>query len=404
MLCRQHIGNAFKYYWLTQARKKIREDGTKAALGVKGIYVVEPKDIFTPAYPKEEEVSFLPRLEDTLAPPPPEKRDTPCHVFTHYFSPIMGLCQAQLITNTLVRHALPHTITNHAAGVSNNPEVDERVKEAILHAHLLDSYQTLLPRMIDVHNNPGWSFPREYGIPVNRKNKTLNYQLLLLLDQVEGCGLERQLVEDASTQVMLPHGNRLMQMKHDAAYLVSSPRPLAPMASYEEVQEASQSEEMPDLHPMSPFSNCFAKDTYSLDECYAVDSPRLHPHTIFIHHNQPKMPHTQDSFMGMSLVYAFSHAAAYAKLVKKNSLGDLEEPITVQIVHNNIHHYHLGIFQLNTLNLTPSSSSETPRRNLFWTQGWDTLFDSCTFKAGRPVLEGYNPQVFGLLRALHAQG
>ena len=39
-------------------------------------------------------------------------------------------------------------------------------------------------------------------------SKTFNYQLLLLLDQVEGCGLERQLVEDSSLQVMLHHGGK----------------------------------------------------------------------------------------------------------------------------------------------------------------------------------------------------
>ena len=49
----QNLGNKFKFYWLTQARKKIREDGMKAALTMKGIKIVEPKDVLTPVLPKE---------------------------------------------------------------------------------------------------------------------------------------------------------------------------------------------------------------------------------------------------------------------------------------------------------------------------------------------------------------
>ena len=61
-----------------------------------------------------------------------------------------------------------------------------------------------------------------------------------------------------------------MQMKHDAGYLVSSPNPLPPVASPEEVREASESKEMPELYPMSPFINCWTSDTYQLEENYGV--------------------------------------------------------------------------------------------------------------------------------------
>lgn len=405
-----NLGNQFKFYWLTQARRKIREDGTRAALEAKGIHAVNPKEFLTPAYPKRVlEAPIPPKLEETFATPPPVIRDTPCHVFTHRFSPIGGLAQAQLITNSLTRTTLPQTIADHAATVDGDgdaSDINERVKEAILHAHLLDTFQERLPRIHDAINNPGWVFPIEYGIPLCRKHKTLTYQLLLLLDQVESCGLERQLVEDTSTAVMLNHGDRLMQLMHDAAYLVSSPRPLPPMASPEEVRAASESEGMPDLYPMSPFINCRARTSYSEEERYGVTSSQLHPHTIFIHHNQPYMPHQEDTFTGMSLLYAFSHAAAYAKLVRKDPIGDLDEPITVQVVHINRQRYHFGVFQLNTLNLNPATSDAAPTttRNLFWTQPWETLFDTCKFKVGKPVLEGYNPKVFSLLRGLHVQG
>lgn len=92
-------------------------------------------------------------------------------------------------------------------------------------------------------------------------------------------------------------------------------------------------------------------------------------------------------------------------LPSQDPIGDLDEPVTVQVVHLNRQRYHFGVFQLNTLNLNPSTSDGAPTtRNLFWTQPWEMLFDSCKFKVGKPVLEGYNPKVFSLLRGLHVQG
>lgn len=73
--------------------------------------------------------------------------------------------------------------------------------------------------------------------------------------------------------------------------------------------------------------------------------------------------------------------------------------MVVQVVHCNRQQYQVGVLQLNTLDLT-----RPDRRNIFWTQPWQQLFSSCTFKAALPVLDGYNPEVFSLLKGLHMQG
>ena len=50
VLRHQHIGNQFYFAWLTQARKKLRQDGVRAALEDRGIQVVDAKDLITPAF------------------------------------------------------------------------------------------------------------------------------------------------------------------------------------------------------------------------------------------------------------------------------------------------------------------------------------------------------------------
>lgn len=70
-------------------------------------------------------VDLPPRPSPDL--PVEEKREIPCHIFTKRFSPVMGMSQIQLLTNTLVRSTLPEPVLDKAT--ENTSEEDERVKE-----------------------------------------------------------------------------------------------------------------------------------------------------------------------------------------------------------------------------------------------------------------------------------
>ncbi|XP_063602178.1 large ribosomal subunit protein mL37-like isoform X2 [Penaeus indicus] len=392
--CAQNIGAQFRALWLIQGRRRVVDTGAEAILASKGIKAVDPKEIFSPAYHKEREVIDFPPLPGQQAMEPVEPNKQPCFVFNNSFSPVAVVPQVQLLTNSLVQTSLPDSILGNA--VDNTAEEDERVKEAILHAHLLDSHQEKLPKVLDVINNPGWRFKREYGIPLKRKNKSLTYQLLLLLDQIFPEGASRHLVEDTLTQVTLSHSDRLMQLKLRAAFILSSPKPLSAIVSPSEVRSLD-GQPLPDIYPLSPFVNCRVWKNYSLNDAYGVGSSRVHPHTIFIHHNEPRMRGKEEHFHALSLLHGFAHAASYAKHFGKTSDEDLiAQPVVVQVVHTNGCQYHISAFQLNTLNLTG------PTKNIFWTQPWETLFSSCTYHATKPTLEGYNPRVFSLLKGVYA--
>ncbi|KAK8751633.1 hypothetical protein OTU49_009493 [Cherax quadricarinatus] len=390
---RLNIGAQFRALWLLKSRRRISDTGAEAILTARGVPVVDPREILSPAYPRIIEVVDPPPQPSVLQDWKTEVKDTPCHVFNKRFSPLIGMPQVQCLTNSVVQSSLPKSVLDCATKITE--EEDKKVKEAIFHAHLLDSFQAKLPKVINM-DRPGWNERREYGIPFGRKHKTLTYQLLLLLDQQVPGALERQLVEDTLTQVTLKHSDSLMQINHEAAFIVSSLTPLPQLADNAEIKSL-QEETLPDIYPLSPLVNCRAFNTYCLKDSYGVASNNLYPHTIFIHQNQSRMKLSEDQFAGISLLHAFSHAAAYAKATGSIVGSNLEKPVVLQVVHMHRQYFHMGVFQLNTLNLTGTT------KNIFWTQPWEPLFSKCCFQAAQPVLEGYNPRVFELLKGLHAQ-
>lgn len=389
--CAQHIGRQFKFRWLLQGRRKVPDTGAEAILAAKGIEVFDPKEILSPPFQRNH-LELPPVVTDDEEIK--QEKSTPCYVFHNRYSPPAGVAQAQHLSNCIVRSTLPESMLSHVT--DNSVEEDDKVKEAILHAHLLDSHQEKLPRILDVINKPGWSDPLQYAMPVRRRNKNLTYQLILLLDQLFPEAASRHMVENTKLQVMLQHSGKLMQMQHEAACILSSSVPLSPPMGKAEVSTID-GEPLPDIYPFSPFLYCKKHYDYSEEDYFSVVRNDLYPHTIFIHLNMPLMRHTEDNFCGITILKAFSHAAAYAKQWCKIEDGNLEKPLALQIVHTNGVKYHIGVFQLNTLNLNGIT------KNIFWSHPWEILYESCNFKGAKPNLEGYNPKVFSLLKALHLQ-
>jgi len=390
-----NIGAAFRWKWMIQGRKRLADTGAESILAAKGIHVVNPEDVFTQAYPQHAVPEHLLRQksnEEALANVP---KQTPCYVFHKRFSPIAGLSQVQHITNSVVRKELPDSIL----GVMNNnsTEEDEYVKESIVHAYLLDSHQEKLTRVIDVINRPGWSLPREYGIPLWRKHRTLTYQLQLILDKINSQPTGRYFLENGKSQMSFNHSEELCHMIHEAAFILVANKSLNPILSNDKIQE-TEVEVLPDIYPLSPLINCHPQTKYELKESSSVPNSNFYPHTVHVHHNQPIVRMKDDEFYARSLIHSFSHAAAYAKKFVKQTDGVLEKPVVLQCVHNTKQRYHFSVFQLNTLDVT------SPIKNVFWTQPYLNLFNECGFKGGMPLLEGYNPQVFSMLKAFHMQG
>merc|ERR1712142_753958 len=230
-----------------------------------------------------------------------------------------------------------------------------------------------------------------------RKNRTLTYQLQLMLDKNNSKAIGRYFLENGKSQMTFNHSGEICHMIHEAAFILVSNKSLNPILNKDELNETAI-EGLPDIYPLSPLINCHPQTKYELKESSCVPNGNLYPHTVHVHHNQPIVRMKDDEFYARSLIHSFSHAAAYAKNFLKQTDGLLEKPVVLQLVHNTKEKYHFSVFQLNTLDPT------SPIKNVFWTQPCLNLFNECSFKGGMPQLEGYNPQVFSMLKAFHSQG
>jgi large subunit ribosomal protein L37 len=79
---------------------------------------------------------------------------------------------------------------------------------------------------------------------------------------------------------------------------------------------------------------------------------------------------------------------------------DLPEPITIQCIQTDGRLFHFAVFQLNTLNLNGIDG----KKNIFWMMPRFPLFSSCMYVKGKPLLEGYNPEVFSRFLAFFSNG
>lgn len=59
--------------------------------------------------------------------------------------------------------------------------------------------------------------------------------------------------------------------------------------------------------------------------------------------------------------------------------------------------YHFGVLELNTLNVDGNEGI----KNVWYTKNDMKLYDSSRYFSGTPVLENYNPQVYGYINAFY---
>lgn len=101
-----------------------------------------------------------------------------CHLFGDSNVLVDGVKQAQVLTKSLVVRDLPAKVKEIAASTECSPGTDLYMKNAILSAHLFDAYQNKLPIRKDL-SRPAWNFPRDYGIPADRKLYVLDFSILI---------------------------------------------------------------------------------------------------------------------------------------------------------------------------------------------------------------------------------
>ncbi|EFA07281.1 large ribosomal subunit protein mL37 [Tribolium castaneum] len=399
-LCKQHIGWHLKKLWANQSIKKIEDSQAEKRLLEKGIPVVRAEDVLQESYREQHKFE---KVEVVGFKPPPIAFDN-THpnwhdrvLLTYKDNNVLleGLKQAKILTNTVeLTEGLPKS-----RAIESNKEIERRVKEIILSSHVFDAEQQKLPKLKDPER-PAWNFPRVYGITQPRVIKLLLSNLLQLIENTSDLELvkNRFVIDDAHFSYSFEKYGKLMQFELKGDTLLTSKSPLSPVTD-----QPTKELELPDIFPIEPTITLNEENVYTVRQIYPINIQfaKSHPHTIFIPHVETDVknifeePVTDEQIFGRSLLKTFTVAASYAK-EKFGDVKILPKPVTVQCVHTNGHLFHFGVFQLNTLDLEDSGV-----KNVWYQTNRIPLFESCGYKVGKPVLEGYNREVMHILTSFY---
>lgn len=411
VLCKQHIERMFKKHWRLQKARVPHLTEAESEMEARGIPVYEPDDII------EERREFMKLEVKPLAPRPiprdhthPLYHERICHMYRDHNVLLKGLDQAKVLTKTVeIKTGLPVEIENLVESQQLQDQ-DTLVQRYILKSHVFDAMQVKLPKIHDPQR-PAWNFPRVYGITDKRRNDLLSSKLLQLCEFACESSADavsrRALVQDETVFVPLEKDGDLIQLELTVNFLLNSATPLPIYANADEVQ-GTQDIPLPDLYPIKHTVTLERENIYQTKNIFPVlqGSRFPHIHTAVIHYNETEVkniyetPVTEEQILGRTLLKSFAIAAAHAQQRFGVNVKDLPEPITIQCVQTDGRLFHFAVFQLNTLDLNGIDG----KKNIFWMLPRIPLFSSCMYVKGKPLLEGYNSEVFSRFLAFCSNG
>ncbi|KYM78433.1 39S ribosomal protein L37, mitochondrial [Atta colombica] len=390
VLYKQHIGRQLKKLWYVKRERKVNDTKTERQLSKLGI---EVKDSLEMINPKQE----FPKLKlEFLKPRPivfdeihPNWKAKACLVFKDNNVLQEGFHQAQILTNTV---CLSNSSSNYIQDLFQDlPEhVDNIVKRIIYTSNIFDAYQEKLPKRKDPER-PAWVFPRDYGITNRRKMQNLSRKLLQLCESLSGPEIaqKRCIFYNGITKLNLDKESDLIQFTLSSDVTVMSTNPLKPI-------ENSNSNMEIDLPNMQPLHHTIA---------VSPTIPWINVHTIFVHYdpvrvrNKTELPVTQSQIFSRTLIKTYVVAASCARQKFGSSVKKLPEPVTVQCIQSDGKNYHFFVFQLNSLD-----ANDVSVKNFWYPLSPLTLYEKAEYNNARPVVEGYNPEVFRRIFAFYRNG
>ncbi|XP_037955988.1 39S ribosomal protein L37, mitochondrial [Teleopsis dalmanni] len=395
----QHLGWMFKKHWQVQGKKVVHDTGAQAELEKLGIAVVDPNDIVNPKHPfeKVEIVGYKEKeiLNDETHPNWHEKR---CHVYGDGNVLLEGVPQAELLTKTIEIIGFPKNITEAIQRMQIPNTVERSVQHSILSSHVYDAEQVKLPKA-----RTYYVLPNTYGISYPRRNRLLINKLIFECEKMSGRSISarRRIIDNVDFRVTLPRNIDILQFNVSAEKMITSSRPIEPVKSEHDV-------DLPILFPIKctitiPKTNIYDSSTfYPFNEKLNCS----HPHTIFSHFDKKIVGNlhgssvTPSQFQSRTMLKAFSVAAARAKQIYgEKALGKLPKPIVIQSIQTDGRSFHFGVFQLNTLAI--GDDVDDGLKNYWFHEPQLDLFTDCSYKLGKPYLEGYNKDVIRCINAFY---
>lgn len=231
----------------------------------------------------------------------------------------------------------------------------------------------------------------------------------------------RRITENLFFRYPFMRDDTQLQFEARSEVFVASKKPLLSVNEPQRIEGL----ELPNIFPAMPTVSIPRTNTYTLENIYRKldlfdnicdifftylscisaiknNTQFVHPHTLFLHFSTLDVKHLPDisvtdtQFESRALMKAFTVAASKARAHLGTNVTELTQPIVVQTVQSDGKKFQFGLFQLNTLDLTGSS-----KQNYWYCSDAMNLYEECAYKLGRPVLEGYNRDVFKHMTVLY---
>lgn len=406
-LYKQNIGRLIKWQWRAQRKKTLIETNAEKVLSSYNIPIEDSKQFLREPILEAQKQDIQQIINNVIGPvklPPkldnnhPLWHDDPCLVYGDHNVLVHGLDQAKVFTNTIEPEpGLPQYL-KELYEAYRLPNQDEHVQRIITASLLFDAVQEKLPIRKDP-KRPAWKFPRDYGIPDDRRNNLIVSRLLQLCESSVGNMSSSKVITKNVFFKVPMHKNGNVSLNVRADILILSDTLLPHM---DDIQG-----ELPDLYPLDCKISLDEINIYNKDEFISPITGKFNNiHTAFIHYNETEvknlyeLPVTESQILGRSLMKSFAFAVANARSKYGDDVKELPEPITLQCVQTNSQWFHFSVFQLNSL----SSPEENGKRNIYWQLPLLNIYNKCIYEDGVPVLEDYNPEVFKHLLSFYMNG
>lgn len=394
VLYKQHIGRQITKLWYVKRERRISNDKIDKYLTKK--YGIEIKNALEVSSPKQ---TFTKLKIEGLRPKllfdetHPDWKAQTCLMFRDHNILQEGFCQAQILTNTV---CLPDSSPNYIQdSLPELPEyVDDIVNRIIYTSNIFDAHQDKLPKIKDPER-PAWVFPRTYGLSNSRKMQNLSRKIMQLCESLSGPDIakKRCILYDGITKLNLEKGSDLIQFTLSSDIMIMSASPLKPLES----SNCNMEIDLPNIYPMHHTISLDQTNFYKTGDIYPVSAttPWKNVHTIFVHYDPVKVKNltglavTESQVFGRTMIKAYTMAAFCARQKFGLSVKKLPEPVTLQCIQSDGKNYHFFIFQLNSLD-----ANDVSVKNFWYTLSPLTLYQKAEYYNARPIVKGYNPEVF----------
>ncbi|XP_026494211.2 large ribosomal subunit protein mL37 [Vanessa tameamea] len=404
VLHRQHIGFMFKKHWMVQGKRVPIDTGVEDSLKQKGIPFEDALEFIKEKQEPKERIKIVGPYEHPLPQDEnhPDFKERPCYTLKKSNVLLEGISQAQVLTKTIIAEdVLPQRI-EELAELPAPKAIHRGVKQAILNANVFDCEQKKLPKKKDPLR-PAYNFSRILGISDKRRNLNLTNKLLQLVEKSNDAEVtqNKYVLNDVESLSVFDKEDDLIQFQEMSNILVTSNKPLKHDLNESNIPFI----EIPDLYPVKHTVTLPPEHFYAESSKYPVRSSiiKKHPHTTWLHFNSTEVnniyetPVTPTQILGRSLTHAFTVATAYAKQLYGEDVKDLPDPIHLNCIQTDGQRFHFGVLELNTLNLDGTEGT----KNVWYCKNDLKLYDSCRYLSAIPVLENYNPKVYGYINAFY---